>query len=143
MNSFRKIYCRTFQLCFRMALPILPYREPEILENMEDLGRVLAQKGKKSVLIVTDKGISGLGLLKPLTDALEQAGVSYAIYDDTVQNATIHNGEQALEAYIANHCDAIIAFGGGSSIDCAKAAGARVAKPRQSVQKMRGLLKIH
>ncbi len=143
MNSFRKIYCRTFQLCFRMALPILPYREPEILENMEDLGRVLAQKGKKSVLIVTDKGISGLGLLKPLTDALEQAGVSYAIYDDTVQNPTIHNVEQALEAYIANHCDAIIAFGGGSSIDCAKAAGARVAKPRQSVQKMRGLLKIH
>ena len=48
-------------------------------------------KGKKSVLIVTDKGISGLGLLKPLTDALEQAGVSYAIYEDTVQNPTIHN----------------------------------------------------
>ncbi len=48
MNSFRKIYCRTFQLCFRMALPILPYREPEILENMEDLGRVLAQKGKRA-----------------------------------------------------------------------------------------------
>lgn len=143
MNSFRKIYCRTFQLCFRMALPILPYREPEILEDMEDLGRVLAQKGKKSVLIVTDKGISGLGLLKPLTDALEQAGVSYAIYDDTVQNPTIHNVEQAKEAYLSNHCDAIIAFGGGSSIDCAKAAGARVAKPRQSVQKMRGLLKIH
>ena len=143
MNSFRKIYCRTFQLCFRMAIPFLPYREPEILEDMEDLGRVLAKKGERSVLIVTDKGISGLGLLKSLTDALEQAGVSYAIYDDTVQNPTIHNVEQALETYLANHCSAIIAFGGGSSIDCAKAAGARIAKPRQSVQRMRGLLKIH
>lgn len=143
MNSFRKIYCRTFQLCFRMAIPFLPYREPEILEDMEDLGRILVQKGERSVLIVTDKGISGLGLLKSLTDALEQAGVSYAIYDDTVQNPTIHNVEQALETYLANHCSAIIAFGGGSSIDCAKAAGARIAKPRQSVQRMRGLLKIH
>lgn len=143
MNRIRSIYCRAFQFCFRAALPFLPYREPEILEDMEELGRVLSGKGKTSVLIVTDKGISGLGLLKSLTDALKKAGVSYAIYDDTVPNPTIDNVEQAKEAYLANNCSAIIAFGGGSSIDCAKAAGARIAKPGQPVRKMRGLLKIH
>lgn len=143
MNLFRKVYCRTFQLCFRAALPFLPYREPEILESMEDLARVFADKGKDSVLIVTDQGIGKLGLVKGLTNALEQAGVSYTVYDKTVPNPTIDNVEEAREAYLANHCSAIIAFGGGSSIDCAKAAGARIARPGKPVQKMRGLLKIH
>ncbi|MCI9436881.1 MAG: iron-containing alcohol dehydrogenase [Lachnospiraceae bacterium] len=143
MNTIRKMYCRTFQFCFRAALPVLPYREPEILENMEELGEVLARKGKMSVLIVTDKGISNLGLTKGLTDALEKEGIAYTVYDGTVPNPTIDNVEQAREAYLENGCSAIIAFGGGSSIDCAKAAGARIAKPRQPVRKMRGLLKIH
>lgn len=143
MNTIKKLYCRSFQLCFRAALPFLPYREPKILDDMESLGRLLADQGNKSVLIVTDKGISGLGLLAPLTDALEKADIAYCIYDDTVQNPTIDNVEQAREVYLAEGCTAIIAFGGGSSIDCAKAAAARIAKPRQPVQKMRGLLKIH
>ena len=143
MNTIKKLYCRSFQLCFRAALPFLPYREPKILDDMESLGRLLADQGNKSVLIVTDKGISGLGLLAPLTDALEKADIAYCIYDDTVQNPTIDNVEQAREVYLAEGCTAIIAFGGGSSIDCAKAAAARIAKPRQPIQKMRGLLKIH
>lgn len=143
MNRVKRIYCRVFQFCFRVALPVLPYREPEILNDMEALGRLLAGKGKKSVLIVTDKGISSLGLTDGLKEALEKAGISYAVYEDTVQNPTIDNVEQAKAAYFEHDCSAVIAFGGGSSIDCAKAAAARVAKPRQSVQKMRGLLKIH
>ncbi len=143
MNTIRRMYCRTFQFCFRAALPVLPYREPEILDNMEELGNVLARKGKTSALIVTDKGISGLGLVKGLTDALEKAGITYTLYDDTVPNPTIDNVEAARRVYLENGCSAVIAFGGGSSIDCAKAAGARIAKPRQPVRKMRGLLKIH
>lgn len=143
MNGIRKIYCRAFQLCFRAALPLLPYREPKILDSMEELGHVLAEKGKDSALIVTDKGISGLGLVIQLTNALEKSDVAYTVYDETIPNPTIDNVEQAKNRYLENHCNVIIAFGGGSSIDCAKAAGARIAKPRQSVQKMRGLLKIH
>lgn len=143
MNGIKQIYCRAFQFCFRTALPLLPYREPEILDSMEELGRVLAQKGKNNALIVTDKGISRLGLTKQLTDALEKSDIVYTVYDETIPNPTIDNVEQARERYLENGCNAIIAFGGGSSIDCAKAAGARIAKPRQSVQKMRGLLKIH
>lgn len=143
MNIVKRIYCRVFQFCFRAALPVLPYREPEILGDMTQLSRILKEKGKSSVLIVTDKGISSLGLTKGLTDALTQEGISYTVYDDTVANPTIRNVEQAREEYLAHHCSAIIAFGGGSSIDCAKAAGARIAKPGQPVQRMRGLLKVH
>lgn len=143
MNRIKKIYCRIFQFCFRVVLPVLPYREPEILTNMEELGHVLKEKGKDHVLIVTDKVISSLGLLGGLEDGLKKAGVSYVIYDDTVQNPTIDNVEQARQVYLSNDCSAVIAFGGGSSIDCAKAAAARIAKPKQPVSKMRGLLKIH
>ena len=76
MNIARRIYCRAFQFCFRAALPLLPYREPEILADMEELAQVLKGKGKKSVLIVTDKGISALGLTDGLKDALRKADIT-------------------------------------------------------------------
>ncbi|MBO4759382.1 MAG: iron-containing alcohol dehydrogenase, partial [Spirochaetaceae bacterium] len=52
------------------------------------------------------------------------------------------NIEEALKIYNAEKCQAIIAFGGGSSIDCAKAVGARVARPRKSLAQMKGILKV-
>lgn len=143
MNIVRRIYCRVFQFCFRAALPVMPYREPEILTDMEELGQTLKQQGKEKALVVTDKGISSLGLLKGLEEGLAKAGISHVVYDDTVQNPTIDNVEQARQLYLSYNCDSVIGFGGGSSMDCAKAAAARIARPRQPVRKMRGLLKIH
>ena len=143
MNRLKKVYCRVFQFCFKVALPILPYREPEILEGMSHIANVLNDKKLNSVLIVTDKGISSLGLLNNLKKALKESHIKYFVYDDTVQNPTISNVEEARKMYLENNCQAIIGFGGGSSMDCAKVTGARIAKPKQSVSKMRGLLKIH
>ncbi|MCD8131827.1 MAG: iron-containing alcohol dehydrogenase [Lachnospiraceae bacterium] len=142
MNVLRKIYCRTFQLCFRAALPFLPYREPEILSGMPQIAGVLAEQGLMRVLIVTDKGISSLGLLDGLKAALEDKEIEYVVYDGTVPNPTIENVEEARRLYLENKCQAIIGFGGGSSMDCAKAAGARIVKPHQSVNQMKGLLKV-
>lgn len=51
--------------------------------------------------------------------------------------------EEAAELYRDNYCDCIIGFGGGSSMDCAKAVGACIAKPHQSLAKMKGILKVH
>ena len=48
-----------------------------------------------------------------------------------------------MELYRDNYCDCIIGFGGGSSMDCAKAVGACIAKPHQSLAKMKGILKVH
>ncbi len=142
MNVLIKVYCRTFQLCFRAALPILPYREPEILNGMPQIADVLADCGLDRVLIVTDKGISSLGLLDGLKTALEEKQIAYTVYDDTVPNPTIDNVEEARQLYLDENCQAIIGFGGGSSMDCAKAAGARIVKPNQSVNQMKGLLKV-
>ncbi len=143
MNVFQKIYCRTFQFCFKVALPFLPYREPAILNNFEEAAELLKRKDNRKILIVTDPGIVSCGLLDGLTTALTHAGIQYTIFSDTVANPTIQNVEDARQCYLDNHCSAIIAIGGGSSIDCAKVTAARIAKPKQSVPKMKGLLKIH
>ena len=74
---------------------------------------------------------------------LEENGIACNIYDSTVANPTVTNVEEARELYLAKECQAIIALGGGSSIDCAKACGARIASPGQSLAQMEGILKVH
>lgn len=143
MWTARKIYCRIFQKIFRAALPFLPYRNPRIIPSVAGIGDVCKKKNIDSVMIVTDQGIRALGLTKFLEKNLEERGISYCIYDRTVANPTIWNVEEARELYLKEGAQAIIAFGGGSSMDCAKAAGARIVKPKQSIRQMKGLLKVH
>ena len=71
MNIFAKIYCRIFQTAFRMALPVLPYREPEIIRSCAEIGKVAKKEKISSVLIVTDKGIVNNGLVDPIVAALQ------------------------------------------------------------------------
>ena len=78
-----------------------------------------------------------------LEKALKEAGIPYTIYDKTVANPTTVNVREALELYHKEGCDAIIGFGGGSSMDCAKAVGACAVKPNQSLAQMKGILKVH
>lgn len=139
----RKLYCRTFQTIFRLALPFLPYRNPKIIPSVEGVADVCRKHAVHSVMIVTDGGIRALGLTRFLEKTLQEADISYCIYDRTVSNPTIWNVEEAVALYISCKAQALIAFGGGSSMDCAKAAGARIAKPKQSIHQMKGLLKVH
>lgn len=139
----KKLYCRTFQLVFKAAMPFLPYRKPEIIQSVAEIADVCREQGIDTVMIVTDQGIRSLGLTDFLEKSLTEQGISYCIYDRTVANPTIWNVEEARELYLEQGAQAIIAFGGGSSMDCAKAAGARIAKPKQSISQMKGLLKVH
>ncbi len=143
VNIFKKLYCRTFQVVFRIAIPILPYREPKILQNNEEVVSVLIDNNVKSVLLVTDKGLTNLGLYKGLIETANEKGIKISVYDETVANPTTQNVDEALKVYKDNACTAIIAFGGGSPMDCAKATGARVARPKKSLGKMKGILKVN
>ena len=143
MFVLRRIYCRVFQLAFRAALPVLPYRNPKIIPSDAGIPDVLRKHGVGSVMIVTDAGIRSLGLTAFLEKTLKENDISYCIYDRTVANPTIWNVEEAKDLYLQEGAQAIIAFGGGSSMDCAKAAGARIVKPHQSISQMKGLLKVH
>lgn len=143
MNPLKKAYCRSFQAVLKAALPFLPYRKPEIIHSVYGIPQILEKKKCDHVLIITDTGIISHGLITRLEDTLDQHFIPYVIYDGTVANPTTTNVNEALALYYEYDCNAIIGFGGGSSIDCAKAVGARVAKPHQSLEKMKGILKVH
>ena len=138
----KKVFCRTFQLGFRAALPVLPYREPAIINSCADLGRTLKKEDATHVLIVTDRGIVENGISGLLEAALNRFSIPYTIYDKTLPNPTVEHVEEALSLYHQNKCDAIIAIGGGSSMDCAKAVGARVAYPNKTLAQMKGVLRV-
>jgi len=142
MNVLSKIYCRVYQFCFKAAIPIMPYREPQIFNSVADIPGLLKQKGISSVLLVTDKGLRGCGATAKLEGLLADAGISCHVYDATNANPTVANVEEARLVYIENDCKALIAFGGGSSMDCAKAVGARIVYPNKSVGQLKGLLKV-
>lgn len=97
------IFCRVFQTAFRMTLPVLPYREPEIINSCSELDAVFCKEQVGSVLVVTDKGIVNNGLHKPIEAVLQTCGVSYVLYDDTQPNPTVQNVEDALKVYQDNH----------------------------------------
>ncbi|MGI8254984.1 iron-containing alcohol dehydrogenase [Blautia difficilis] len=143
MNTLRKIYCRAFQKAFHIAIPFLPYRKPKIAGSVKELPEIIMRHKCTHVLIITDGGIMKLGLTRRLEKALKEAGIPYTIYDKTVANPTTVNVRKALELYHKEGCDAIIGFGGGSSMDCAKAVGACTVKPNQSLAQMKGILKVH
>ena len=142
MFFLKAAYCRVFQTGFRMALPVLPYREPEIIGSCAELDRVLSKEHITSVLVVTDKGIVHNGLVQPVEKVLDEGGVSYVVYDGTHPNPTVQNVEDALRVYLAHGCNALIAIGGGSAMDCAKAVAARVAYPKRTVNQLGGKLKV-
>lgn len=138
----KKIVCRLFQICFHAALPVLPYREPILVDNCENLNLVFKNEGINSVLVVTDKGIVASGIAKRIEDVLSDCGVKYVLYDKTQPNPTVDNVEEALKLYHENKCECLVAVGGGSSMDCAKAIGARVAYPKRSLGSLKGVLRI-
>lgn len=142
MNPIKKIYCRIYQAAFHIALPLLPYREPQKFESIDEIGPLLKQLNIKSVLLVTDNVLRSSGITASLERLLQKNDIHCAVYDKTCANPTVHNVEEALEVYMSGSCECLIAFGGGSSMDCAKAVGARVAYPDKSLDQLKGLTKV-
>jgi len=104
----------TFRLCF-----------PKV--NISGAGALacvpdeLIGAGFKRPLIVTDKVLTGLGVVKPLLEGLAAKGIKASVYDSVVPNPTVKEVNEGIAAFVANDCDSLIAVGGGSPIDTAKA----------------------
>lgn len=81
----------------------------------------LSRLSAKKVLVVTDKGLIKLGTAGKVTSVLDEAGIEYLIYDGVQPNPTTRIVYEALDFYQKNDCGALIAIGGGSPIDVAKA----------------------
>jgi alcohol dehydrogenase class IV len=120
----------------------LPWRRPEIVHTATEFAEKVKKSGGDRVLFVTDAGLTALGLYENLLTALYTANVNSIVYDGTQPNPTLDNIAEAVALYRKHGCAGIVAFGGGSPIDCAKAVGASIARPKKKVSKMRGLLKV-
>ena len=140
-----KIGYRAYQLIMRLGSYFLDFRSPRLLEGPGSLRRLpelIRSMGIHKVLVVSDKGLVALGLLDDLLRGLSRESVDFVLYDAAQANPTIANIEGARQFYTAGGCEAIVAVGGGSPLDCAKAAGARISNPGRSVQQLRGQLKV-
>ena len=143
MHLPARLFCRVFQTCFHLALPILPYHEPEKLGSIDALPARLRARGIGSVLLVTDPGLRAGRHTDALEAALTEAGIRVTVYDGTSANPTVDNVEAARALYLENRCEGLVAMGGGSSIDCAKAVGARIVHPTRSLDQLKGLLRVY
>jgi len=145
MWALKKTYYRMYQFIMGQGMKVMPWIEPVIIDgpgSVKRLPAVIKKKGFTSVLVVTDPGLMSLHLLDSLFEALDSTGIKYSLYDQVQPNPTIDNIEASLKVYNTNHCQALIAFGGGSPMDCAKVTAARSARPSRSVTQMRGLFKV-
>ena len=142
MNFGKKVFCRVYQFAFHMALPVLPYREPEILKSTGDIADKIKTLNISPSLIVTDSFLRSTEGFQELEKSLNENKIEYVIYDKTRANPTVNNVEEAFKLYRNEKCKSLIAFGGGSSMDCAKAVGARAAYPKKNLSAIKGNLKI-
>ena len=90
----------------------------------------LAARGLKKPIVFTDPDLIKFGVSKKVTDLLDKAKVAYAVYSDITANPTIDNVKNGVKAFRKAKADSIIAIGGGSSMDTAKAVGIIVANPK-------------
>jgi len=121
----------------------IPIPQPTLLVGpgaSTRLGEAVAGFGHHKLLVVTDSILSKMGLLKGLTDALTAGGAEYAVFDEITPDAPIPLIERGIKAFKDNDCDAIVAFGGGSSIDAAKAMCMAIANPKP-LRKLAGYFK--
>lgn len=121
----------------------IPIPQPTLLVGPGSsgrLGQAIAGFGHRKILIVTDSIISKLGLLKDLTDALTAGGAQFVVFDEITPDAPIPLIEKGIEFFEEQGCDAIVAFGGGSSMDASKAIAVAVANPKP-LNQLAGYLK--
>ena len=139
------IYCRSVQAGMALALRLLPWRQPQCLCGAGAVLRVpelLAAAGLSRPLLVTGPHIAASGLLTPLCAALEAAGFGWQMFCAVESDPREETVERIRDAYQAAGCDALLAVGGGSPLDAAKAAGALLARPGRRLAQMYGTLRI-
>ncbi len=104
------------------------------------MGDIVAGFGYNKVLIVTDGVIAKLGLLKGIQDALHAGGTKTVVFDEITPDAPIPLIERGIDFCREHDCDAIVAFGGGSSMDSAKAIAISMTN-RKSLRSLAGYFK--
>lgn len=131
--SIKKILIRVQQKILKIYASKMKIRETKLINEpnaIKKLPIIIKASKINNILIVTDSAIVKLGLLKTFIEELEINNIDYSIYDGVKANPTIQNVEDAYKMYKDNNCKGIVAFGGGSPIDCGKMTAVKVGHPK-------------
>ena len=96
---------------------------------IKEIATESAARGYRKAFVCSDPDLIKFGVTGKVTAVLEEAGIPYEMYSDIKANPTIENVQHGVEALKASGADYIVAIGGGSSMDTAKAIGIIVANP--------------
>lgn len=110
----------------RIVLNNISYHGKGAIEN---IASELKARGKKKVFVCTDSSLVKFGVSKKVTDLLDKAGIEYEVYSDIKPNPTIENVQNGVSAFKRAEADSIVAIGGGSAMDTAKAVGIIINNP--------------
>lgn len=146
MISFYTLSCRSFQAALKIGNYFMGYRMPTYLEGpgkIRQLGSFLREKQLNDVLVVTGSGMVRRGQVQPMLDGFGENGIRYTMVTFDHPDPTSEDVERGFQVYRGNACKTIVALGGGSRIDCAKAIAAKAVHPKKSVAQLQGLLKVH
>ncbi|MBQ9774154.1 MAG: lactaldehyde reductase [Clostridia bacterium] len=96
---------------------------------VKELAGEVKRRGFAKVLVCTDPDLIKFGVTQKVLDVLDEAKIAYAVYSDVKANPTIENVQNGVAAFKAAGADALVAVGGGSSMDTCKAIGIIIANP--------------
>ncbi len=145
-HTLEVTYCRAFQAVLKIGNYFMGYRMPKYMEGagkIRELGAFLKEKNVNDVLVVTGSGMMRRGMVQPMLDGFEEAGIRYTVECFDHPDPTSDDVEKGFQTYQEKGCKAIVALGGGSRIDCAKGIAAKAVHPKKKVSQLQGLLKVH
>jgi alcohol dehydrogenase class IV len=125
-------------------IKMVPVPTPEKIRgesSLEKLGSLCEQLNMTHPLVVTDPTLCRLGLLNKVTAQLDSHQIAYAVFDQVTPDPDFKLVRKGVEHFTSHHCDGVIALGGGSPMDCAKAISA-CAKTGKDITRLLGLLKV-
>lgn len=140
----REAYYRAYQAVFSIGAKALPWRRPIAITGrgcINRIPRLLKENRVKKVMIVSGRH-TGKTLVPRIISHLDKAGVAYVHFDAVSANPTTDMAEKIRALYQFEGCEGFVAVGGGSPMDAAKAAAARLVRPEKTVEQLTGLLKV-
>lgn len=146
MNLFTRLYSRSYQVILRLAMKFVKIKEPKLYEGhdaLNDVYKIIKKRNKKHPLLISSKSVYNSHLLDKMIENLSINEMEVTLFKDVIANPPIDLIEEVYSLYKRDNCDCIIAVGGGSVMDTAKAVGAEAANPKKSLEKMKGTLKVH
>ncbi len=144
MSEIKNACYRGFQAVFNLGARCLPWRRPIPVSGVGAICRIpelLEKEQIKRVMVVTGPTV-GKKLAPKILDELDRAGIAWTLFAEVEANPSVDTVERIRQLYLDSACQGFIAIGGGSPMDAAKAAAARVVRPRTPVGKMAGLMKV-